>query len=269
MKASQIAKEIEDRIRSLSELMSALKKTPASKTKGELFIAKSHGKQRCYEMTEDGSRLYLGKDKQERLAPLAQKRYETMLQQAASTEILQLQACLKRLAKLLQKHDIDSVYDTMEEPVRHLITRDPITDKGYADKWLRQRYQRRKTTESHKFTTIRGDRVVSKSEEIIADRLNSRGIPYRYEQILILNPHSNLYYFPDFTILNVRTRKEIYWEHLGMVDKNDYWRDNLKKLSDYAQYGYIPGKNLILSFECTEQQLSTEYVDSMIENFLV
>lgn len=50
----------------------------------------------------------------------------------------------------------------------------------------------------------------SKSEVIIADLLNKEGIPYRYEFPLYLKEFNTVY--PDFTILNVRKRKEIYWE---------------------------------------------------------
>ena len=103
---------------------------------------------------------------------------------------------------------------------------------------------------------------------MIADRLFNAKIPYRYEQLLMLDLRTNLFYYPDFTILNTRTRQVYYWEHLGLLGDNSYCDDNIKKLCDYAEYGIIHGKNLILSYECEGRPLSTTYVNKMIEEFL-
>lgn len=68
---------------------------------------------------------------------------------------------------------------------------------------------------------------------IIADLLNKEGIPYRYEYPIQLNGVGWIY--PDFTVLNVRLRKEYYWEHLGMMDDYSYAEKALQKISSYEQ----------------------------------
>lgn len=66
------------------------------------------------------------------------------------------------------------------------------------------------------FYSDKGERVRSKSKVIIADLLNREGIPYRYECPIYLKGLGLRY--PDFTTLNIRKRKEIYWEHFGRMD---------------------------------------------------
>lgn len=43
--------------------------------------------------------------------------------------------------------------------------------------------------------------------------------------------------------------KEMYWEHLGMMDDSNYVENALQKIALYEQNGIFPGKNLILTYE--------------------
>ncbi|SFH72967.1 hypothetical protein SAMN04487830_106120 [Pseudobutyrivibrio sp. OR37] len=61
--------------------------------------------------------------------------------------------------------------------------------------------------------------VRSKSEKIIADALEKYNVPYQYEPMLELG-YNTIY--PDFVVLNLRTRKTVYWEHLGLVSDIEY-----------------------------------------------
>ena len=70
-----------------------------------------------------------------------------------------------------------------------------------------------------------GERVRSKSEVIIADILKNNGIPYRYEYPVLINRNIH----PDFCCLNVRTRKEYFWEHFGKMDDIEYARQKLER----------------------------------------
>ncbi|MFC2167769.1 ATP-dependent RecD-like DNA helicase [Acidobacteriota bacterium] len=60
--------------------------------------------------------------------------------------------------------------------------------------------------------------VRSKSEVIISNMLCERDIPFRYEQPLYASDGS--FYLPDFTI-NWRGM-DYYWEHVGMLHRDDY-----------------------------------------------
>ena len=78
-----------------------------------------------------------------------------------------------------------------------------------------------------------------------------------------------LRYYPDFTVLNKRTRKIYYWEHLGRLGDPEYCFDTLIKLEDYSDNGILLGKNLILTFESQKMPLYTANVDRLIKQFLI
>ena len=144
-----------------------------------------------------------------------------------------------------------------------------MTDDGYVTSWLSNNsiLGSRKTLDGQ-HRTINGEFVKSKSEVIIADRLTFYGVPYVYEASAMLDDWMSIRY-PDFKVLNKRTRKEYYWEHFGRMGESRYAADNQIKIEQYAKNDILVGKNLILSFECNDRPLSTEYVDSIIREILL
>ena len=100
------------------------------------------------------------------------------------------------------------------------------------------------------FFTERGEQVRSKSEKIIADKYYIMGIPYRYEQpLILLDRGKRVRVRPDFTVLNMRTRVQRFHEHLGRMDDSAYVCKNMTKLNEYRRIGIFTGKNLILTTE--------------------
>lgn len=96
--------------------------------------------------------------------------------------------------------------------------------------------------------------------------LNREGIPYRYEYPLYLNGIGSIY--PDFTVLNVRLRKELFWEHLGMMDDTIYVEKAIQKITYYEENGIFPGDNLILTYETKQNPLNQKTVKLMIQHYL-
>ena len=82
--------------------------------------------------------------------------------------------------------------------------------------------------------TGRGLAVRSKSELIIAEALDKAGIPFEYEKPLSLGGTTR---YPDFTIEDEISGRTIYWEHLGMLEREDYRRSWLRKLKWYHAHG--------------------------------
>jgi len=110
-----------------------------------------------------------------------------------------------------------------------------------------------------------GIMVRSKSESIIADALYERGIPFRYEQQLLIGEFK---FYPDFTILDPRDpRRVIYWEHLGRMDDPRYINRTRFKLSNYLEARLIPGINLILTSETHKVPLDINYVSLLVSHF--
>lgn len=88
--------------------------------------------------------------------------------------------------------------------------------------------------------TRRGDRVRSKSEVILADRLHELGIVYACEQPFPGADGSCRY--PDFTVDDPASGHKVIWEHLGMLSVPEYKLGWERKLAWYARNGVLPGE---------------------------
>jgi len=86
--------------------------------------------------------------------------------------------------------------------------------------------------------TERGDLVRSKSELVIADKLQARGIDYAYEQPLLLADGRVRY--PDFTIADPARGVTYYWEHLELLDDPSYRSRWERKRAEYLAAGIRP-----------------------------
>lgn len=237
--------------------------------KGEKAVVRTEkGQIRIYaKRKSDPNVRYLPKSNAQEIKVLAQRRYDIKLLEVAKAEKLQIERCLKVLEP---EADIETVFDFMPEALKPYIVANEKTDLGYAQMWQNKRVdQARRLKEGEGFSTMRGDVVRSKSEVIIADRLFKAGIPYRYEVLLPMEYEDISYVYPDFQILNTRTKEVFFWEHLGMMDDPKYANGQIKKISGYARSGYILGKSLILTFESKERPLDTFCVDGLIETFLL
>lgn len=106
----------------------------------------------------------------------------------------------------------------------------------------------------------------TKSEKIIADKLYALGIPYRYEYPVKLKGYGTVY--PGFTILKVSERKEIYYEHFGLMDKPEYCEKALRKLQAFARNGIVLGQNLIATFESENVPLDMNVLEKMLEELI-
>lgn len=107
----------------------------------------------------------------------------------------------------------------------------------------------------------------SKTEILIANALNKHGIPYHYEKPLYLDGYGTIH--PDFTVLNVRLRKEFYWEHMGLMDDVDYAEKALQRITAYEKNGYFPGTELILTHETQKYPMDSRLIDKMIRRYLM
>ena len=102
--------------------------------------------------------------------------------------------------------------------------------------------------------------VQSKSEVIIANMLFERKIPFRYDVPLFAA--DGTFYRPDFVI--VWKGEEWYWEHLGMLDKEEYKNHWEAKKEWYERNGF--SKRLIVTDE-KEGFDSTKIEQLIQENF--
>ena len=133
---------------------------------------------------------------------------------------------IEKVLKLLPLQNISDIYENLDPRRKPFITPHFLTDEQYVERWLSFKYESKPGyDEGLTHTTDRGEKVRSKSEKIIADKLYALGIPYRYEYPVHIKGYGTVYI--DFVILDVKTRKEIYYEHFGKMDDPDYINKNL------------------------------------------
>lgn len=269
MNKTSLVEELRSRIKDLDSLLAFIRRKPELKVSGSLLCSKRKGGFEYFIVHEDGSRQYLGDDKHELVVLLAKKKHYQKMIDVAERERGQLVRCLKILESKGALSDIDKVYPSLHEGIRKICGPFTITDDGYVSKWLKKyNYLRDRQELNGQNRTLKGEYVKSKSEIIIADRLTYYGVPYVYEVTTASDPFFNMSK-PDFLILNKRTKAEFFWEHLGKMGDPQYAARNQIKMEQFAKQGIIMGKNLIVSFECGERPLSTEYVDSIIKQLLL
>jgi len=218
---------------------------------------------------KNSSASYLGDDKAEMIKALELKAYCTKLKKTALKE----KQNLEKVQMILEKTpDWKTVFYDIPKERRHLIKPLEISplkvNESGVEKWNRTVKKKNDPTPN---TTVNGEHVKSKSELIIADRLERAGVPYHYEEALPLAEEKLgqfMVWYPDFKVLNTRTGKEYWWEHFGMMDNPDYFATIKYKLMVYAMNDIFMGDNLIVTLETTRSQLNTEYVDAIIRHYL-
>ena len=269
MNLKNLIENMQKMIEELDSLIKRLESSPEIIASGRLICSPHKNVTRYYNHTDEGKMEYIGADCEDRIKTLAKKQYYLKMLGTAKREREKLSRCIKTLTSGQQMADIDEVYPSLHKAVRKYCGPFNVTDEGFALTWLKNNKRlRNQKLLNGQFKTLKGEYVKSKSELIIADRLTFNGIPYVYEAHAVLDDWTSIKY-PDFKILNKRTREEYYWEHLGKIGDAEYAASNQLKIEQFAKNGIILGKNLILSVECNDRALSTEYVDTVIKEILV
>lgn len=213
---------------------------------GKLRVNKYSGRVKYYHITQPGDKSgkYIPKGEVEFARKLAQKDYDQKVLQVVEQKL----KCIDQFVEKWSKDTIDEVYYKLHPEKQKMVVPVIETDDQFVEMWKSVQYKGKGFREdSPEIYTSNGERVRSKSEMIIADLLAKEKIPYRYECPLELERFGIVY--PDFTVLDVNRRKEIYWEHLGMMDDSSYVEKALKKIEAYKRSGLFPGDGLILTQE--------------------
>ncbi len=262
----KIINSIKQKMSAHENQISKLEAKLAKAEPGKLEIKVIHGKKRFVRYFTGATNYeYLGKSKLDTIKALSQKRYDTDTLKILKKQQVSYQKCLKILESPSNGPQINSVYDNLPSEIKQYVKPNIITNEGYIKEWQNLTYIGLNVPPDIQYFTAKGERVRSKSEIIIADRLNLAGIPYHYEHPVDLKC-TTLY--PDFLVLNTRTLKNYAWEHLGMLDDPTYATRSKEKLELYARGNVFPGKNLIVTFETSQSPLATDYVDALIEQYL-
>lgn len=258
--------ELQRRKRFLEKTIQTLEERLRNAPKGSLVVTRSSKTKApgFYHVFDGGNhRVYLNREHQHTIHLLAQKEYDRKALGIAKQEITMLEGAIAYCDTLKVE---DALTECLPEKQKY-ITPVVKTDEAYRQDWLSQKYHKKPPVEGEKlYPTDRGDQVRSKSESMQADYLFHHEYDYLYEKRVVLYDNGRkTYRYPDFTILDPVTRKEVLYEHFGMLDNPEYLRNTLRKLKLYQENGYVIGENLLVTFETHEQPFTIDQLARVLE----
>ena len=262
----QITNLLQRKLNEISKIKPKLEKSlkKNEEIEGYLVISNSHGRQQYYHVDSEKKKHYISTKNNKLISSLAQKSYDQMLLK----ELHKQETQIKKALSLLPSQNISTIYENLDPRRKSLVTPHFLTDEQYVERWLSVKYEGKPGYDDDlKYTTDRGEKVRSKSEKIIADKLYALGIPYRYEYPVHIKGYGTVYI--DFVILDVKSRKEIYYEHFGKMDDPEYINRNLPKLQSYPQNNIVFGKNFIATFESTKHPFDINTLEIMLKEILI
>lgn len=228
------------------------------------FVCSNTGKNYKWYCTDGKKKSYIPKGNQEFAAQLAYKKHLKWQLQELEKEKKAVELYLRRMDP--QKNTPLPSYINHPEYQRLISTyQDPLS-KELQD-WMIAPYEKsQKYPEKliHKISS--GNVFRSKSEAMIALCLEKHRIPYRYENALYFG---EIVVHPDFTIRHPKTGETFYWEHFGLMDQPDYFKNAYTRLNLYNAHGIIPSVHLIATFETREYPLDIAKVEAFIDEYFL
>ena len=233
---------------------------------GNIRVTSAKGYPRYYHIVKKGDTKgkYIRSSDIDLAKSLAQKDYDMRVLKAAKKELHHLNSILSA-----QKNSVETIYSGLGDKRQQLIIPVELTDEEFIRQW----YESKKcetmgfAPESPVILTSEDERVRSKSEQLYANTLIRLGIPKVYEPLLFLKGRG--WVRPDFAMLNVRERREVYGEHFGMMDDPQYARDAVEKLRDYERSGFVLGYDLIITMETRKYPLEEKKLEQLLKHHLL
>lgn len=257
-------KEIKQEKERLQTILDEMERRMRRLPKGRLKCATNKGVSQYY---IDGA--YVKRKQQELVSAICEREYYEKLY----PEIEDIIQKWEKVLDFYEENKLDKIYDKLCEGRKQLLARVAYeTENQVKEAFEKAEYTEGEFDEqnSTEYYTIKGERVRSKSEKIIADELTRRGIPYKYEKPLILEERGKMLVIrPDFTILNTSNRKQYILEHFGMMDDPNYIAKAMTKMNTYEKNGYLLGKNLIILRESSGHPLNIKILEKYIEEYFI
>lgn len=267
LQPTNLYEEAERRYHEISEHIREIEKKLQKAPSGMIHIAATSARTQYYlrETKADRGGRYIRKSDTKTIGTFLRKAYDEKLLKLLKTEAKNLGILLKKTDHITER--IRQLYSNLPTEAKPHIDPIEMSDEDFAAEWLNDTYESREIPEYVPvYETNRGERVRSKSELSIANILADRGIPYKYERPLLLT--NGMVIYPDFTVLDVKARKEFYWEHRGMMDERDYARQAVLKMKSMLNSGIVPGKDLIITEETSANPLGTNEIHEVINCYL-
>ena len=250
----------------ISECKIALEEELRTAPPGLIHVVNSGSRTQFYlrkDRSDKGGR-YIRKTDTGTIKAYIRKAYCEKVIKLLDNEIKNLEILLKKSNNITEK--LQGLYSDLPSEAKQYADPVDMSDEDFVAEWLGIPYEGKEIPDHLPvYRTDQGERVRSKSELTIANMLADKGIPYKYECPLALS--GGIVIYPDFTVLDVKMRKEIYWEHRGMMDDREYARQAVFKVKSMMKDDIILGKNLIITEETSANPLGTNEIEAVINNY--
>lgn len=229
---------------------------------GYLVRAIKHGKSYQYYLRKhnyDNNGKYVKRDELIKVSKRVQSEYDKLICKNAQKEL----ECLDRYIES-RRSLVENVYYKMPKGKQVLIEPLVESEQEFLDKWINYKYEKMGFNDEYgEYYSLNGLRVRSKSEAMIADLLDKIGIPFLYEIPLYL-PSGMVR--PDFTLIDVKKRRVVYLEHLGMMDDYTYRSNAVVKVQNYESAGFYLGETLIVTEESSKCPLNIKNLEKKLRH---
>lgn len=258
----ELKDNLQKRINQINSLIIQKQKSLQNPPEGYLRANKRpNGYQYYYKKNkQDHQGTYVRKDQLSQIMEIGQRIYDEKVLARANKEA----ALLKNLDDFYKKGSAEDVYTSLPQGYQKIII--PIQDppEKALEKWLATEYTPKPFAESaNEYYSDKKIRMRSKSEVWIANAFTRFNIPYLYEKPLILGRYGKIH--PDFTLFDLNNRREVYWEHLGMLDDRESLDEYISRLNAYADNGIFLGDRLFISYETGRRPINMRVIDKKIQ----
>ena len=240
------------------------RKSTSDKNIEETLKINNRGNHNDYYLRKRGENTgkYIKKSNMNLVRSLAQQKYNACFVKEAEKE-------LKVIRRFLNDYsdNIPNICHDFGLELKQSIDIADMSDVEFAEYWLGIPYKTKGiSADIPEHITAKGERVRSKSEEIIANTLCKLKIPYKYECPIKL--YNGEVIHPDFTILDVKNRRVFYYEHFGKMDDYDYFVRFVNRMIKFEKSGIYPGKNLIMTFESSQATINSQAVEKVLKKYI-
>ena len=260
--------ELKEHQRNLISLMRKLDREMEKAPSGRLRVSEKATHTEYY-LCDEGAGTsgirgkYLGKKDERLIRALAQKDYDNRLRKEVAGQIIKIE----NYPYGIGKDSLRNVYETMSDARKKLVIPRVKPIEKEVSEWLAVPYEPKGVEDgAPEIYTDAHERVRSKSEKLIAEKLRSMGVPYKYECPLELTGYGMVY--PDFTVLNKNTMEVVYLEHLGKMDDPEYAAKAVAKVRNYERTGIYVGRNLFLTMETKATPFDAGCIETMFRDFI-
>ena len=254
--------KIKSRVRHIEDELKQLEKTEIEWPQGELICAKN-GKNCKWYLKRNNRTVYLPKKERELAQKLARKKYCLLRTRELKSELAACRAYMKKAEKavnFVEKKIENTEYEKLLGGWFCSVNKE-------VGEWKKESYEKNEAhLENLNIKGTGGKYLRSKSEAMIDKILNNVGVPFRYEEKLVLG---DAVFYPDFTIKHPRTGKIYYWEHFGMMDNSEYVNRACQKIKIYCNCGIIPSVNLILTYETKEHPFDMDSAEQIVREYFL